>query len=58
MNEDSKQMLAFFGGMALVGLLARSRETLDPRQLAEQALDIGAYMSAEHRRISDGSKDD
>jgi hypothetical protein len=56
-NDGGGELLAFFGGMALVGLLARSGETLDPRLLAEQALDIGAYMSAEHRRICDGSKD-
>jgi hypothetical protein len=57
-NDEGGELLAFFGGMALVGLLAGRHSWVDPLDLVEQALDIGAYAAAEHRRICDGSNDD
>ena len=38
MSEDEKGMLAVFGGLAMLGLLLRTKGGIDEQQLAEVAL--------------------
>jgi len=55
MTEDQKNMLAVFGGLAMIGLLMRSKGEINEQQLAEQSFEIAQFMATEHRRISDGT---
>lgn len=55
MTEDEKGMLAVFGGLAMLGLLLRTKGEINEQQLAEDAFQIGEFMATELRRISDGT---
>ena len=55
MSEDHKNLVTFYSGLAMLGLLLRSKGEINEQQLAEDSFQIAEFMATEHRRISDGS---
>lgn len=58
MSENEKHELTFFAGLAMVGLLMRTKGSVITDELVADAFTIGKGMSTELRRISDGSSDE
>lgn len=55
MTDDEKNWLGVFAGLAMLGLLARSKGAVFPDDVVADAFSIGKAMATELRRISDGS---
>lgn len=58
MNENDKHELTFFAGLAMVGLLMRSKGSVIASEITEDAFTVAKFMATELRRISDGSNDE
>jgi len=58
MSEDHKNLVTFYSGLAMLGLLMRSKGSVIASELTEDAMVIGQAMATELRRISDGSNDE
>ena len=58
MSEDQKNLITFYSGLAMLGLLMRSKGAVMADELTADAIAIGKSMATELRRISDGSNDE
>ena len=58
MTENETNWVGVFAGLAMLGLLARSKGAVFTDEVVADAFSIGKLMATELRRISDGSSDE
>jgi len=57
-NENETNWTGVFAGLAMLGLLMRSKGAVMPDELVADAFCLGKSMATELRRISDGSSNE
>jgi hypothetical protein len=55
MTEHETNWVGVFAGLAMLGLLVRSKGAVFPDDVVADSFSIGKAMATELRRISDGS---
>jgi hypothetical protein len=58
MTDDEKNWIGVFAGLAMLGLLVRSKDVVAVDETVADAFWLGKAMATELRRISDGSSDE
>jgi hypothetical protein len=58
MTDDEKNWTGVFAGLAMLGLLVRSKDVVAVDEIVADAFWLGKAMATELRRISDGSSDE
>ena len=58
MTDDEKNWTGVFAGLAMLGLLVRSKDVVAVDEVVADAFWLGKAMATELRRISDGSYDE
>ena len=58
MTDDEKNWTGVFAGLAMLGLLVRSKDVVAVDEVVADAFWLGKAMATELRRISDGSSDE